>query len=445
MVCIESAPAIVSIYPSPCPPRRITFEADQRGRLALLKDLRMLWTNHRYRNFLVSRFVSNIGNGMSPVALAFGVLSLPGGDATGLSYVTTSRMIPVVVFLLVGGVVADRFGRAQLVGATDIIGALVIGATGLLFIFDQASIVLLCLSGAIFGLLNALWYPAFSGLMPEVVEPQHLQSANSVLGFGANVGFTIGASVAGIIVSRVGPGWAILTDGCSFMIAGLLVWQLRQPTLDRPAETPTRESMISQMKEGWHEFVGKRWIVIIVATFSLTNMCYEGFFGVLAPLQIKEEFSGARDMGFMMSAFGLGSIVGVVVSMQLRPRRPLVVAMSALPIIGLWMLLLAWSAPLILVMFMAFAAGVALDIFFVLWMTSFQRNVPDELLSRVGSYDAFGSTVLAPLGLFFAGPLANWAGTEIALVTAGVIVVGANFIALTSRSVRDVQVTEPVF
>ena len=409
----------------------------------MLKDLRLLWANRRYRFLLLARFVSNIGNGMSPVALAFGVLSLPGGDATDLSYVTTSRMVPVVVFLLIGGVVADRFGRAQLVGGTDIIGALVIGATGLLFIFHQASIVLLCISGAIFGVLNALWYPAFSGLMPEVVESEHLQSANSVLGFGANIGFTIGASAAGIIVSHVGPGWAILADGGSFLIAGLLVWQLRQSVEQTSSESHERESMIFQMKEGWREFVSKRWLVIIVATFALTNMCYEGFFGVLAPLQMKEEFDGARDMGFMMSAFGLGSIVGVVLSMRLRPRRPLVIAMSALPVIGLWMLLLAGSAPMIAVMLAAFTAGVALDIFYVLWMTTFQREVPEDMLSRVGSYDAFGSTVLAPLGLFFAGPLATWAGAEFALVTAGAVVIGANLVALASRSVRSVRGLEP--
>jgi MFS family permease len=411
--------------------------------LALLKDLRLLWANRRYRFLFLARFVSNIGNGMSPVALAFGVLSLPGGDATDLSYVTTSRMIPVVVFLLIGGLVADRFGRAQLVGGTDVLGALVIGATGLLFIFHQASIVLLCISGAIFGVLNALWYPAFSGLMPEVVESEHLQSANSVLGFGANIGFTIGASAAGIIVSSIGPGWAILADGGSFLIAGLLVWQLRQPVASREVESHERESMIHQMKEGWREFVGKKWLLIIVATFSLTNMCYEGFFGVLAPLQMKEEFDGARDMGFMMSAFGIGSIVGVVVSMRLRPHRPLVIAMSALPVIGLWMLLLAGRAHMISVVLAAFAAGIALDIFYVLWMTTFQREVPAEMLSRVGSYDAFGSTVLAPLGLLFAGPLASWAGAEVALVTAGAIVIGTNLVALTSRSVRGVRGSLP--
>lgn len=405
----------------------------------MLKDLRRLWANHRYRYLFLARFVSNIGNGMSPIALAFGVLSLPGGDATDLSYVTTSRMIPIVVFLLVGGVVADRFGRAQLVGGTDIIGALVIGTTGFLFVFHQASVLLLCISGAIFGGLNALWYPAFSGLMPEVVEPDQLQSANSVLGFGANIGFTIGTSAAGLIVSGVGPGWAIIADGGSFLIAGLLVWQLRQPVMAQATESHRRESLLTQMKDGWREFTSRRWLVLIVATFSLTTMCYEGFFGVLAPLQMKEEFAGARDMGLMMSAFGIGSIVGVMISMRLRPRRPLVVAMGALPMLGIWMLLLAGHAPLVVVLTLAFASGVALDIFFVLWMTTFQREIPQDMLSRVGSYDAFGSTVLSPLGLFFAGPLANVAGTETALVIAGAIVVGINLMSLTSPSVRAMR------
>jgi MFS family permease len=407
----------------------------------LLKDLRLLWANRRYRFLFLARFVSNIGNGMSPIALAFGVLSLPGGDATDLSYVTTSRMVPVVVFLLIGGVMADRFGRAQLVGGTDILGSLVIGASGLLFIFHQASVLLLCISGAIFGALNALWYPAFSGLMPEVVESEHLQSANSVLGFGANIGFTIGASAAGLIVSGIGPGWAIVTDGASFLIAGILVWQLRQPNAAPEPHDSERETMFFQMKEGWREFSSRRWLVLIVATFSLTTMCYEGFFGVLAPLQMKEEFDGARDMGLMMSAFGVGSIVGVVVSMRLRPRRPLVVAMGALPMLGAWMLLLAGHAPLAAVLALAFASGVALDIFFVLWMTTLQRQIPQEMLSRIGSYDAFGSTVLAPLGLFFAGPFAGWTSAEVALVTAGLIVIGTNVLTLASRSVRSVRDT----
>lgn len=405
----------------------------------MLENLRRLWSNPRYRYLFLARFVSNIGNGMTPIALAFGVLSLPGADATDLSYVTTSQMVPIVVFLLFGGVVADRIGRARLVGGTDVLGSIVVAANAILFLTGQATILVLCINGALFGVLNALWYPAFSGLMPEVVPSDQLQAGNSVMGFASNVGFTIGASSAGVIVSTIGSGWAILVDASSFLVAGLLVWQLRTPRTDTPVESVSheRETMWHQMREGWYEFRSRTWLVVVVATFALANMCFEGFLGVLAPLQMKEEFSGARDMGWMMFAWGAGSIAGVIVSMRIRAEHPLRIAMAAAPFIGVWMLVTAIAAPLPIVMFVAFLTGISLDIFYVMWMTTFQRHVPEESLSRVGSFDAFGSTVFAPIGLFLAGPTATWIGTEPTLFVAGSVAIVACLGALGSKSVRD--------
>ena len=135
-------------------------------------DLRHLWANGRFRRLLLARVVSNLGNGMAPIALAFGVLSLRGANAGSLSLVTTSQMVPLVAFLLLGGVAADRFGRARLVGMTDMLGSIFAGLSGLSFLLGFASVPLLCINGFVFGILNALWYPAFSGLMPEVVPSE---------------------------------------------------------------------------------------------------------------------------------------------------------------------------------------------------------------------------------------------------------------------------------
>ncbi|MFM8382770.1 MAG: MFS transporter, partial [Actinomycetota bacterium] len=102
----------------------------------MFSEFEKLWANRAFRLLITARFISNIGNGMAPIALAFGVLSLPGATATSLSYVTASQMVPIVVFLLVGGVMADRIGRAQMVGGTDVIGSLIVVLNGLLFITD---------------------------------------------------------------------------------------------------------------------------------------------------------------------------------------------------------------------------------------------------------------------------------------------------------------------
>lgn len=407
-------------------------------------ELKTLWAIKRFRFLFLARSVSNFGNGVAPIALAFGVLSLPGADERSLSLVTGTQMVPVVVFMLLGGVVADRFGRAQLVGGTDIIGSVVVAISGILLITDHASVIQLCVSGFIFGVLNALWYPAFSGLMPEIVPQEKLQSANSLLGFGANVGFTSGASSAGVIVGLAGPGWGLLTDALTFFVAGLLVWQLRLPRSEEQREAAKRESMITQLHDGWREFIARKWFVIIVVAFAFFNLCFEGFLGVLAPLQMKEQYNGARSMSAMIFGWGVGALLGIVVSMRVKPRRPLVLAMSVMPLLGAWMIGTALALPLWLLVILGIGAGVGLEVFIVMWMTTFHSHIPTEVMSRVGAYDAFGSNVLAPLGLFLAGPFAHFAGTRSALLFAGMFGTAACLLALLSREVRSVRsVTAP--
>ena len=403
----------------------------------MFSEFEKLWANRAFRLLITARFISNIGNGMAPIALAFGVLSLPGATATSLSYVTASQMVPIVVFLLVGGVMADRIGRAQMVGGTDVIGSLIVVLNGLLFITDFASVPQLCVAGFIMGVLNALWYPAFSGLLPEVVEPETLQSANSLVGFSANIGFTLGASVAGALVSTAGPGWAFVTDGATYLCAGILVWQLRSGSSRSPAGR--EESLLSQMRQGWSEFRTRRWLVVISATFALINMCFEAFLAVLAPLRMKESLGGARHMGFMMFAWGLGSVAGVVVSMRIRTRRPLVSAMAVIPMAGLWMAALAIPASLPIIMLLALATGIAFDVFYVLWMTTVQSQVPHEALSRVGAYDAFGSNALVPIGLLVAGPLATAFGVRSVLIGGAVVTIALSSASLMSQDVRAVR------
>ncbi|MFM8562590.1 MAG: MFS transporter [Acidimicrobiia bacterium] len=405
----------------------------------MFEELRELWRIPRYRVLLAARFVSNVGNGMAPIALAFGVLSLDGADAGSLSLVTTAQMIPLVAFLLIGGVAADRFGRSQLVGSTDIIGSMVVAVSAIAFLTDNASVPLLCVNGFIFGVLNALWYPAFSGLMPMIVPGPLLQGANSILGFGANVGFTIGASAAGFIVATAGPGWGLLGDATSFLIAGLLVLSLRLPKSFGEDSGEDRSSMITQLRVGWSEFSSRCWIVLIVGSFAFYHLAFEAFIAVLAPVHMKEEFDGARAMGTMMFGFGLGSILGTGIAFRFKPRRPLLVAVGVMPIGAAWMLATGVSAPLWILFVTAAGTGVAVDVMYANWMTTLQTNVPEDALSRVGSYDAFGSLAFAPIGLLVAGPMAHAIGAPASILIMGTIALVAVCTPLLSREVRRLE------
>lgn len=409
-------------------------------KVEMWSELQGIWSIPDFRRLFLARVVSNIGNGMAPIALAFGVLELPGGDAGSLSVVTTFHMIPLVLFMLVGGVAADRFGRARLVGLTDIFGAIFVSLSAFSFLFDFASVPLLAFNGFVFGVLNALWYPAFTGLMPQIVPSEKLQSANSSLGVGANLSYTIGASVAGITVATFGSGWAIMIDAASFAIAGALVFGLRH--LDSVAvtdEETEQESMMTQLRDGWVEFSSRQWLVIVVIAYAFFHMAFEGFLGVIAPVQVKEALGGSRDMGIMMAGWGFGSVMGTIAAFRLRPQRALLLAVGVIPVMSFWMFALAVPMPLWFLVFAAFSAGVALDLFYANWITTLQIHIPPEAMSRVGAYDAVGSLAFAPIGLFLAGPLTHVVGAQTALVIAGSIALCAALAPLLSRQVRTLE------
>ncbi len=375
---------------------------------------------------------------MTPIALAFGVLSLPGGNAGSLSLVTTAHMIPLVAFMLMGGVMADRFGRARLVGLTDIVGSLFSGASALAFLTHHASVPLLCFNGFMFGILNSLWYPAYTGLTPQLVPSRLLQSANSVVGMGANLSLTFGSAVAGVIVATAGSGWGIMIDAASFFLAGIIVYSIRH--LDVAVEErEERVSMLQQLKEGWVEVSSRRWILIVVSCAAVFHMCFEGFIGVIAPVQVKAVLHGARSMGYMMTGWGLGGLAGTFLAYRLRPKRQLLLAVGVMPLMSLWMFGLAIPVPMWLLVFVAFVAGISIDLMYSNWMTTLQTQVPEEAMSRVGAYDAFGSMAFAPLGLFVAGPFTKWVGPKTALIATGSVALAAALTPLLSREVRHLE------
>jgi MFS family permease len=399
-------------------------------------QVRELWRNVDFRKMFTSRVVSNFGNGMTPIALAFGVLDLPGGNAGSLSIVTAAHMVPLVLFMVIGGVAADRFGRALLVGGSDLLGSIFVSISALAFLTGYASVPLLAFNAFVFGVLNALWYPAFTGLMPQIVETRLLQSANALVGMGANLALTLGAATAGFLVAAFGSGWAIMIDALSFFIAGCLVFSLRHLDRDAPTDEEKNVGIITQLKDGWVEFSSRRWIVIIVVSFAFFHPAFEGFIGVMAPVRAKEVLNGARDMGFMMAGWGFGGLLGTLAALRIHVKRPLLLAVGVMPTISFWIFSMAVPMPIWFLVLTAVISGIAIDVMYANWLTTLQTYVPEEAMSRVGAYDAFGSMIFAPMGLFVAGPFTKWVGTQTALVVAGTVALVAASVPLLSREVR---------
>lgn len=394
-------------------------------------DLR-LRANPHYRRLFVARTISNLGNGIMPIALAFGVLALPDGSPTALSLVLAAQAVPLVLMLPIGGVVADRLGRARVIGVTDVLVSLLVGTVALLFLTGSVSIPVLIGLNVGIGLLNALWYPAYTGLVPDVVAEEHLQPANAYLGLASNGGLIVGNAIGGLIVAAWGAGAAIAVDAATFLVAGLLVLSFRHRSMPHDSG----DSLLQDLRHGWHVFVSFRWVVVIVLAFSVLVMALRGAEEVMGPVLALQEYGGARGWALVLACQSVGLLLGSLLGSRVRFARPMLAGMLILLTLPVWLVALALAAPLPVVGALSFAWGLSIELFAVVWFTALQRHVPREALSRVAAYDAMGSLMFGPIGLALAGPLIAVVGLRTGFLVAAGLVLVAIAAAVAAPSVR---------
>lgn len=401
-----------------------------------MSDGRALWANQHYRRLFIARTISNVGNGIMPIALAFGILDLPDADATSLSIVLAAQAVPLILMLPIGGVVADRLGRARVIAVTDIILSGFVAMMAVLFLTGTATIPLLAAISFISGALNGLWWPAFSGLVPEVVTDEgHLQPANAYVSVASNGGLIAGNAIGGLLVAAFGSGIAIAIDAMSFLVAGLLVFSFRR--VSSPHDSG--ESMVGDLVHGWRVFVSFRWVVVIVLSFSFIVMVLRGAEEVMGPVLAIEHYGGAAGWAFVLACMSIGLLVGAVTASRIRVRRPLLFGMVIMFTLPLWLVSLAFALPIAVVAAGAFLWGLAIELFQVLWFTAMQTHVPRQALSRVGAYDAMGSLMFGPIGLALAGPLVTLIGLQAGFLIAAAVAAIAIAASFLSSSVRQLQ------
>lgn len=401
----------------------------------MMEQLRDLKAHRGFTSLAISRFISNVGNGVSPIALAYGVLSLEGADGKDLSIVMAARFVPLLGFMLFGGVIADRFQRNRLVGGADMIGSFLAAVSALSLIAGFSSVWLLATMAALFGILNAIWWPAMSGVLPEILPKEKLQSGNAIIGLTTNIGYIVGTLAGGILVATVGAGWGLLADAISFFIAGAIVWFL--PIIGKAKdESP---GILHDLIVGWREFISRSWVIAMVFAFSLINMAFESMLSVLGPLNFSDPETGPRLWSYNLAALTIGMLIGGIWVLKVKFKRPLFVAMILIAISSIWDFSLALDLPLIFALIAGVFSGISLEVFMVTWNTSLQSHVPEESYSRVSSYDTLGSYGIAPLGIVVAGPLAMHFGVNTILFITGITTLVAAGLSLLVKSVRDLE------
>ncbi|QHC27249.1 MFS transporter [Streptomyces sp. GS7] len=391
--------------------------------------------DRRFALLAAARTVSVLGNGFARVALAFAVLALPGAGPGRLSLVLACQAVPQLAFVLVGGVIADRFSRSRLMVVSDAVGAAAYAGLAAMVLTGHAPLVGVCALAVLAGTATALFAPAMDGVLPLLVPAAGLQRANGLLRVATNSSMLLGLALSGVTVALVGAGWALALNAASFLASALLIRGLRLTAVPRSAAS----SGWADLRDGWREFAGRQWLWVVVAQYSVVVAALNANAGVLGPLVAERDLGGARAWSVIVAAQALGTIAGAGLTARLRVRRPVLVAVLATFPLALPLALLAVRAPVAAVAPAMFCAGVAADVFGVLWATTIQQEVPKEALSRVSSYDWFGSLAFAPLGLLVAGPLAARIGAGHALAGCAALVVLATAAALLAPQVRGLR------
>jgi MFS family permease len=396
---------------------------------------------HRtFRLLFLGQAISSLGDRLVPVALAFAVLDLTG-SVTDLGIVAAAQTVPLVVFVLIGGVWADRLPRQRVMLASDAIRALAQGVTALLLLQGQAHVWQLAALQAVYGAAEAFFGPASTALVPQTVEPADLQQANALMGLSGNVAAVLGPAFAGVIVATIGAGWGLAIDSATFVVSAVFLALMRvQPVL-----VAARASTLAELRAGWQAFRSRTWLWVTVAYFTLFIGFVYAPLLVLGPQVARTSLGGAGAWAAIATALGIGSMVGGLAGLRWRPRYPLRVAFLSFLVAGPALLaLLAAHAPLPLIVAAGLVDGGSGTLFNTLWFTALQREVPANELSRVSSWDYLGSLAMLPVGQAVSGPVAEAIGLSTTLYLAAGLFVVLLLAVLAVPAVRDFRYEEVV-
>jgi MFS family permease len=395
-----------------------------------------------FRLVFSSTTISAIGDGVAYIALVFAVLHISHNSPTAVGVVLASRQAAAAVVTLAAGVIADRLPRHVVLVAVAAAQAVVQGAVAGLLLGGKASVVSLAVLAGVYGLADGFVIPAQNGLIPAVVSASRLQQANALLGLSRSIlGFGAPA-LGGVLVAAGSPGAAILIDAVSFAVAAALLMRVHvEPKQDAVEPEP----FLRELREGWAEFRRQRWIFNTIVFFGIGNFAGQAW-SVLAPLVVKEHYGGAAQFGLVGSMFGIGLVLGGLVTLRWRPSRPLLASCVCAAPFGLGTWLLAFLVPFPVLLAGQVIAGTGLAIHLALWFTVFQQHVPEHSRARVSSYDALGSFVLIPLGTVAVGPIAAAIGVRPTLFAAGIAIQVMNLLVLSQPkvwSIRNASTTAP--
>lgn len=415
-----------------------TFDLEPRAgwlRVGVLRplasrDFRLLWAG---------RSISLLGDGIFTVAVPWQVLAISNSPGA-LAAVGVAWTVPLVAFLVLGGVVADRFERRRVMLAADLLRGLAVGGLGALSLLGVIELWHVLALSVVFGVGEALFYPAFGGLVPELVPPGLLVQANSLDGLMTPLGQRLlGPAAGGLAIAALSVGGAFLLDAASFAcsIAALLAMR-RRP---RPARPLSAGGVLADIREGLRFVRSQAWLFGTLLAAACSLLVFFGPWQVLLPYVVKNRLhEGAGSLGLVYAAGGAGAVLAALAFGQRELPRRVVTFMYVAWALGVAELVAYGLAGALWQLVAVTVVGSALSTAGqIAWTTLVQREVPGELLGRVTSFDWFVSSSLVPASFALTGPVAAAAGAGATLVGAGALGAAILIAFVFLPGVRDLE------
>ncbi|MBU3864168.1 MFS transporter [Streptomyces sp. 4503] len=400
-----------------------------------LRPRRPAWAGRNYTLLTTAAVVTGLGNAGALIAAAFAVLEA-GGDGGDVGLVAAARTLPLVVFLLIGGALADRLPRHRVMVAANSLNCASQALFAVLVLSGEARLWQMAVLSALGGTGQAFFSPAAEGMLLSSVTGEQAARAFALFRMGMNGAQIGGAAVGGALIAVVGPGWMLAVDSAAFAIAAAL-----RALLDVSAVARRKPGggMLRDLREGWHEVISRPWLWSIIVQFAVVNAVVGAAESVFGPLVAEEHLGGARPWGFALAAFGAGTILGGLLMMRWRPHRLLLAgSLSILPL-ALPSAALAVPVAIPALVVVMFLVGVSVEVFGVSWMTALHQEIPEDKLSRVSAYDWFGSVAMVPVATALAGPAEETFGRSASLWGCSALILALTLAVLAVPDVRRLR------
>lgn len=373
--------------------------------------------------------ISFFGDQIYLIAIPLMVLAITGSPLS-MGIVTALERLPIL-FQPLTGILADRFNRKALLQICDISRSILIGALGLLFIFDHLHMWQLYCGAFVIGVLSQIYNTSQFASVPGLVRKDDLQAVNSLNTGIFNAAVFVAPGLGGLLISLYNPGYALLINSFSFFIAFLAVTSI--PMKPSTTDSSVKGSFIEDIREGFH-FVIKTKPILFTNLAMLASILGTTLFLTMMVFHLKDTIQlRANEIGWLLSAGGIGAIIGAIATSRLRKilsYRTILFTSSVVG--GLSIVLFGFSDAYLQLLVLNAVGTFAASMMSPCIVTLRQTLTPDRLLGRVQATSRFMTWILMPVAAFLAGVMSSKIGTNDTIVIGGVVSTLASFIYLHS-------------